>query len=304
MTSRYLLCTDLDRTLIPNGSQPESPLARELFQRLVGRPELQLAYVSGRSLALVQEAINSWQLPCPDFILGDVGTSIYATPTALEAVTEEKQPTMDSEIDSKSLEWHRWESWDREIAPDWKGRSGQDIAGLLNDIPELELQEAHKQSTFKSSYYVALGIDAEELLDTLRSILSRADIAASLIWSVDEAAVTGLLDILPACATKKHAIDFLIKNQQFELADTVFAGDSGNDLPVLTSPIHSVLVANASPAVREAALQEAALSGHSDALYIARGGYLNMNGNYGAGIIEGFVHYIPEAEQWLQEESR
>ncbi|MEJ2621733.1 MAG: haloacid dehalogenase, partial [Candidatus Thiodiazotropha sp.] len=34
MSVKLLLCTDLDRTLIPNGSQPESAGAREAFKQL------------------------------------------------------------------------------------------------------------------------------------------------------------------------------------------------------------------------------------------------------------------------------
>lgn len=49
--NRLLICTDLDRTLIPNGPQPESPKARALFRRLVSREEVTLAYVSGRHRA-------------------------------------------------------------------------------------------------------------------------------------------------------------------------------------------------------------------------------------------------------------
>ena len=49
--NRLLLCTDLDRTLIPNGTQPESPRARELFKRLVSHEEVTLVYVTGRHLA-------------------------------------------------------------------------------------------------------------------------------------------------------------------------------------------------------------------------------------------------------------
>jgi hypothetical protein len=85
------------------------------------------------------------------------------------------------------------------------------------------------------------------------------------------------------------------------LGDTVFAGDSGNDLPVLASEIPAVLVANASAEVRREALAQAAARGHADALYIARGGFMDMNGNYTAGVLEGVVHYQPELRSWLME---
>ena len=56
--NRLLLCTDLDRTLIPNGKQPESPGVRALFSRFVNRDEVKLAYVSGRHHALIEQAID------------------------------------------------------------------------------------------------------------------------------------------------------------------------------------------------------------------------------------------------------
>jgi hypothetical protein len=80
----------------------------------------------------------------------------------------------------------------------------------------------------------------------------------------------------------------------------VFAGDSGNDLEVLASPIPSVLVANATADVREACVRRAAREGTERALYLARGGYLGMNGNFAAGLLEGWVHYRPETAAWLE----
>ena len=81
----------------------------------------------------------------------------------------------------------------------------------------------------------------------------------------------------------------------FDYGNTVFAGDSGNDLDVLSSPIHAVLVANAGDDVRAAAR-----SAPQSSLYMARGGYLGMNGNYSAGILEGLAHYLPDVDDWLK----
>ncbi|GAB1234429.1 hypothetical protein UT5_08230 [Ferrigenium sp. UT5] len=75
--SRHLLCSDLDRTLIPNGVQPESPGARNIFRRLVARDDVQLAYVSGRHRELIAQAIAEYDLPEPDFVIADVGTTLY-----------------------------------------------------------------------------------------------------------------------------------------------------------------------------------------------------------------------------------
>ena len=53
-TPRLMLCTDLDRTLLPNAAQPESPSARASFARLVSHAAISLVYVTGRHRALVE----------------------------------------------------------------------------------------------------------------------------------------------------------------------------------------------------------------------------------------------------------
>ncbi|WP_211215666.1 HAD family hydrolase [Geopsychrobacter electrodiphilus] len=74
---RLLLCTDLDRTLIPNGVQPEHPAARKLFREFCRLPEVTLIYVTGRHQLLVEQAIEEYGLPEPDYAITDVGTQIY-----------------------------------------------------------------------------------------------------------------------------------------------------------------------------------------------------------------------------------
>ncbi len=85
-----------------------------------------------------------------------------------------------------------------------------------------------------------------------------------------------------------------------ETQTTLFAGDSGNDLEVLTSPIPSVLVANGHPDVRETALRLVGERGLADRLYCARGDWYGMNGNYSAGILEGVAHFRPDLAAHLQ----
>ena len=277
---QLLICTDLDRTVLPNGSQPESKGARNRFATLAARPEVTLVYVTGRDRQLVRKAINNYCLPQPDYVISDVGTTIY-------------------EINGDS--WQLWREWQQEIAPDWMGLEQGDIRKLLLDIMDLQLQESAKQNIYKSSFYVPLYADRDTLSVNIRQRLEARGIRANLVWSIDEPREVGLLDVLPARASKKHAVFFLMRRNGFSLADTVFAGDSGNDLPVLASEIPAVLVANASAEVCREALAQAATSGHADALYIAQGGFMEMNGNYTAGVLEGVVHYQPEVRNWLVE---
>ena len=279
MSDHVLLCTDLDRTLIPNGPQPESPQARELFRRLCSSPRLTLAYVSGRHRALVQNAIANYNLPKPDYVVGDVGTTIYR-------------------VESDQV-WHPLTDWEAKIGKDWAGRGHADLVQLFSDIGQLRLQENSKQNRYKLSYYVPLQVDRTAVDRTMHERLRITGIDATLVWSVDEPAGVGLLDVLPADATKLHAVEFLMETLGFTLDNTVFSGDSGNDMPVLISPIHAILVNNAPPDVREEATSTAQAQSTIEALYLAAGGYRGMNGNYSAGILEGLAHYHPD---WMKRE--
>lgn len=282
MNKQLLICTDLDRTLIPNGDAPESPYARTWFRKLARLPQVELAYVTGRDEALVRDAIHEYQLPLPDFVLGDVGSTFYQC---------------------KSWDWHHWDEWETHIAPDWGGRSWRQLAALLEDLPGLRLQESAKQNTHKLSYYVDLRCNHMYLMDQAKIRLGDKGIRSNLIWSVDEPANTGLLDILPARASKRHAIEFLMQKQGFTTGNTVFSGDSGNDLPVVISTVPAILVANTAADIREEARHMAAMAGTLETLYIATGGFRGMNGNYAAGILEGIQHYHPEAIDWLEHKS-
>jgi HAD superfamily hydrolase (TIGR01484 family) len=278
--NRILLCTDLDRTLLPNGSQPESPSARERFRQVAARPELTLAYVTGRHLQLIREAIETYELPVPDYAVGDVGTTIY-------------QARPDGE-------WQAVEAWQREIAADWGSLQHDDLAGLLDDIGQLRQQESNKQNAFKLSYYAPADTDAGGLQEEVTRRLGAADVRAAVIWSVDESRAIGLLDVLPERATKLHAIRFLMHELGCEERQTVFAGDSGNDLPVLTSGLQAVLVRNAADEVRDAVTQAMRRDGLDGRVYLARGDFLGLNGHYAGGILEGLAHFRPETEAWMR----
>lgn len=273
--TRRLLCTDLDRTLIPNGPQPLSPEAPRLFAALAARADVCLAYVTGRHRELIESAIREFGLPRPDFAVADVGSTIYR---------------------AAGDDWQPWAAWSDHLDPDWDGMTGGDLHGLLADVEGLQLQEREKQGRHKLSYYVPLQADHRTLMDEARRRL--ASLRARLVWSVDTLAAVGLLDVLPERAGKLAAIRFLMEREGFGADETLFAGDSGNDLDVLASDIPAVLVANADGDIKARLARE-----KRPALHIARG-WLGMNGNYAAGILEGAAHFWPEIGAWLREIER
>ncbi|NKN31759.1 HAD-IIB family hydrolase [Marichromatium bheemlicum] len=275
MSSPLLLCTDLDRTLIPNGAEPESPSARPWFRRLAALPEVTLAYVSGRHRALVEAAIADYDLPMPDYVVGDVGTSIHAI---------------------NAGHWQPLPEWQQRIGADWDGAQAAALRPLFADLDVLSPQPDDRQGRFKLSYFTPARLDVESLRARMRARLEARGIRASLVWSVDEAAACGLLDLLPANATKYHAVEFLMQRLGHDATTTVFAGDSGNDLEVLVSAIPAVLVANAHAEVRAAARRDCVDPAR---LYCARGGWQGLNGHYAAGILEGVAHFRPDLVERL-----
>ncbi len=265
-----LLCCDLDRTLLPNGPQPESPGARDAFRELVARDDVTLAFATGRSRALVESVLGEYDLPEPDYVIGDVGTSIHVV---------------------EATRWRDLPGWDEVMAADWKDLDRNTITRLLEPIEALTLQEAGKQNRFKISFYAASETDADRLVRDVDRRLEGRGIAWRCVYSVDEANDIALLDVLPAAGGKLNALRFLHRRLGHAEEDVLFAGDSGNDLEVLASSIPAVLVANALREVSRQAVEAARRNNTESRLYLARGGFRGMNGNYAAGIVEGATHF-------------
>jgi len=269
----------MDRTIIPNGRQPEHPQARENFRRLCKLPMVTLVYVTGRHIQLVEQAITDYQLPKPDFAITDVGTRIYRREQA---------------------EWIEVHAWQKQIAGDWQGKSHGQLQQALSSLPELTLQEQSKQNDFKLSYYLSLAADRDKILQQVDQRLSQLDVAASLIWSIDEPEQVGLLDVLPRNATKLHGIEFLQQYLGYGPQEVIFAGDSGNDLPVMGSSIRSILVANAEPEIKQQAQLLAEQNGYAESLFLAQQDSFPLGGDYSAGVLQGIAYFSPEIGEKLK----
>jgi len=277
-SQKILICSDLDRTLIPNGYQEESAHARPAFRRLAEHSQIYLAYVSGRDSKLILDAIEEFYLPLPDYAIGNVGTTLYR-------VTNDH--------------WQLSGDWSDEIGKDWKGLSWEALAEFFEDMGGIRLQEPEKQTRYKLSFYTDQNIDHQRLINDIRRILTQKRVRANIIWSVDETGTNGLLDILPPRANKLHAIQFLMQQEQFSEDRTVFAGDSGNDLDVLTSGLQAILVKNAMEDVRQEAVEALSAKRMMNRLYLPEGNFWGLNGNYAAGVMEGLVHFVPETRELI-----
>ncbi len=270
-----LLCTDLDRTLLPNGEQPESPMARPVLWHLLRSYGVALAYVSGRDLARVLAAIDDFDLQKPDVIVADVGTSIYVPVSGC---------------------WQLQDDWQSQIGKDWNGLDSDGIRASLVSFNELEDQEEDRQTRFKRSYYLPRELDASALRQRLDEHLTELGVQASLVFSDDPEKGIQLLDVLPRHATKIDAIRHVQKMLGVDNDETLFSGDSGNDVTALASSFPSVTVRNADAPTRDAVKQLAAHNATESSSYQAEGalplaGGHELNGHYAAGIVEGLLHF-------------
>ncbi len=257
-----LICTDLDRTLLPNGEVAEPAGARDQFDQLVGRPGVLLAYVSGRDPALVRVAMEQWDLPEPDFIAADVGTHV-----------------LEVDVDG---EWIADEQWPEQLAERWQHVDTRRLDSLLLEGAGLTPQSAARQGAYKRSYSgISDAVVTPVLLCKLvGDMASRVCFAVSHDPDVDEL----LVDALPAGSGKRGAVEHLQSRLGVDDAHTIFIGDSGNDLDALLGPWPSVLVANGDVSTRRHVLAHPV---EEDQPYLARA-------PYAAGIVEGVLDAFPE----------
>jgi HAD superfamily hydrolase (TIGR01484 family) len=271
----FILATDLDRTLIPNGYEPEDQGVRELFTKITDQPDLTTVYATGRNLDRVLEAIPEYNLPIPDYIVANVGTEIY---TLTNQVADKHQ----------AGSWSLNLDYQKHIATEWSNRPASELANYLRSLDYLEMQEAYKLNICKLSYYASLDIASTQIEAEIAKCFQELNLSYKYIYSEDPLKARALVDLIPHSASKLGALKFIAGSLNLSLTEVFFAGDSGNDLDVvLDADIQTTLVKNAHKDVLAKA--QAAPSN-----YLARGGFKDLNGNYAAGIIEGLYNYRPE----------
>ena len=206
-----LLATDLDGTFL--GGDPQDRLA--LYQTISAHPDIQLAYVTGRSLEAVLPLLADPTLPPPDYILADVGASLYHGDT-LQPI----QP-LQQEIDAR-----------------WPGENR--VAEALAGLPGLERQDVPQAR--RCSYFCA----ADRADDpALAEIAER--LGCDLLYSAGR-----YLDFLPRGVNKGSSLLRLIALLGLDADEVLVAGDTLNDLSMLGCGLKGVCVGQSEPALLEA----------------------------------------------------
>ncbi len=256
---KLVLATDLDGTFIPlDGNRQQIADLREIARELK-RNRVTLIFVTGRHFDSVLQAVQQFSLPFPDWIICDVGSSIYTRRThggyqLVEAYHEHQ----DEIIASLPIE---------------------ELQHSVAKIDGLRLQEAEKQGPYKLSFY-ANAEQLTELTAKVRAVIDQAGAPYSIIHSVDPFNGDGLIDLLPTDVSKAYALDWWTEHAHRKREQIVFSGDSGNDYAALTAGYRTILVGNADRQLAQRVFQQHRAQHWHDRVFLAKG-------HATSGVLEG-----------------
>lgn len=238
-TSDRILVCDIDNTLIGNETALKSLLAKlERSRRHIG-----FGVATGRRIESAKVILKKWGIPMPDFFITSVGCEIHYGYNLVED-----------------------KIWKRHIDYRW---NPQAVCKATVNIPGLKLQPTIEQREYKVSYFYD-----PQVAPTVRKIvqhLRQQDIHVNAIYSHQS-----YLDFLPVRASKGAALRYFADKWGIAVEHILVAGDSGNDLEMLSGETLGVIVGNYSPELRK-------LRGR-EGIYFA-------DGHYAQGIIDGINYY-------------
>ncbi len=201
---RFFLATDLDGTFL-GGTEPHR---RALYDWIeANRDSVGLIFVSGRDPQFIEHMCTNEGLPWPEYVIGDVGTTIAA-------VKERKIAPI------APLE--------RQIAATWND-SGAAVREALRDAPGLALQP----TDFR--YRVSYDYDPDAFDPTTTRIIK--DMGHDVLISDNR-----FLDVLPRGVSKGPSLLRLIDHLGITPSRVLAAGDTLNDFSMLVAGTPAVAV--------------------------------------------------------------
>jgi len=260
----FLLACDMDGTVIPleEGAGWEADVSA-FRERVVARPELCLAYVTGRDFPLALRGMEKHGLPRPVYLACDVGTSVY--------IEQAGAYVLDG-------------GYARDMQEAWGGVSAGEVRERAARVAGFQLQREDRQTPFKVSYELSPSADHGALLRALEHRLGDLRDRVRVVYSVQASDGLGLLDLLPAGVAKDFAVRHILRDTGLDPDRLVYAGDSGNDAAAMLAGFKGIVVGNAPEALKRDLRRDAARRGISDRLYFAQA-------PYAGGVLEGCHHF-------------
>jgi len=210
---RFVLATDLDGTFL-GGS---AAMRRSLYDWIeTRRAEVGLIYVTGRDPGFLPEIWKAG-VPVPDYVVGDVGTTIaevrerrFATIPALEA----------------------------EIAARW-GDATERVRAMLDGAPGLRPQETAFR--YRMSYHYDPAAFDPSVIPPVEALGLDVLISHECY-----------LDVLPGGVSKGPSLKRLLAHLELSEDRVLVAGDTLNDLSMFETGLAGAVVGGAEPALLRA----------------------------------------------------
>jgi sucrose-phosphate synthase len=236
-----LLVSDIDGTLIGCAKGVDAFAAWHEAQT-----DVAFAIATGRSFHSAMAVLGQHDAPRPEILITSVGSEIYYR-------------TVHGAVYDRDTEW------DGIIAAGWDREA---VAALIGQYAGLTPQSPLEQRRFKLSYFADGDMAAAE---RVRALLAEHGHSCSIIQSHGR-----YLDILPHAASKGTAVEHVRRRLGLEPRQVIVAGDSGNDIEMLRSSRHAIIVGNYSDG----------LGSRADLAH----GYVAI-GHHARGVIEGVAFF-------------
>ncbi len=236
-----LLVSDIDGTLIGCADGVE-----DFAEWHRAQSDVAFAIATGRSFHSAMAVLGQHDAPRPEILITSVGSEIYYR-------------TLDRAVYDRDTEW------DGIIAAGWDREA---VAALIGRHAGLTPQSPLEQRRFKLSYFADGDMAAAE---RVRALLAEHGHSCSIIQSHGR-----YLDILPHAASKGTAVEHVRRRLGLEPRQVIVAGDSGNDIEMLRSSRHAIIVGNYS-------------DGLATRVDLAHG-YVAI-GHHARGVIEGVSYF-------------
>lgn len=203
---KFTLATDLDGTFL-GGSEAQR---HALYQWIeTNRDTVGLIFVTGRDPQFIGEMCKDGALPWPEYVVGDVGTTIA------EVTRQTITPIAELE---------------EAIAVQWND-AGDRVRAALDGHPGLTLQPTEFR------YRVSYDLDPAAFDERAKQIV----LALGLDWLISD---NRYFDVLPKGVSKGPSIRRLVEHLGMEEARVLVAGDTLNDLSMLEAGLPAVAVGN------------------------------------------------------------
>jgi sucrose-6F-phosphate phosphohydrolase len=187
-----------------------------------------------------------------DAVVSQVGTEIYLPP-----FEDDMAPMA---------------AWDERLRRSFsRGRALAFVQGLEGARPQPDMYN----TPLKVSFYLDKAPDADAAAEAVRQRIAAAGVgdAYRVVWSSGRD-----LDIIPAAAGKANAVRYLMRFLEMDVEKVVAAGDSGNDLSMLTAFPRGIVVGNAQRELQQ--LRDA-----------GRDGLFFATDDYASGVAQGLRHF-------------